>query len=544
MASRYSRLIVSLNSEWIRRVSLRCLVMTFGVLVSMPLNAQPASPVTKYTVLPGDTFARIARANDLSLSELQNANPGVLSELRPGDQLAIPAPRELTNVRDGAIWTTGVPSRHEVMPGETLYGISKQYGISLDDLKELNPSASRGLDVGTQLVISASSSSQDPEVSAAFAQRRLQILMEAGVLVDSTALNQPPWIETDTLHVLAMLPFLLEVDTVLGGDFDTKTNRLREIALDFMHGTLWAAESLKALGFHVVVRASDTEPDSLGNHSWTEDDLMWADVVLGPLRKAPLDSINRLLAQSDIPQWVLTPQNESTWHAHPKAYSLESDPLAGMKKMGAWVSAYHKTDPIIILETRGKDADLEQAFIQGFQSNRGSLEGLEFLPANSRFAEGLTARMDTSKLNVVVIPSGKPSQSMYAYVQTELQLADSFPIQLYAHPASLDFDFLELDFLTRSLWTMPVANEVDWNRPNVQAEVSLFRTLYSTDPNLYAIAAHDAVIESARWMRKEPVLPSQLKYATEWGWDETAGRLVNQKWELWRLGSTGWMAVD
>lgn len=542
MASNLLRRILTLKK--ITSTNLRAFAMGLALCFTLPLYSQPAAPMTKYTVLPGDTFARIARANDLTLSELQGANPGLNSNLQPGDQLVIPSPRMLTNVRDGAVWTAKGNARHEVLPGETLYAISKKYGCTVDELMALNPSVANGLEVGIQLLLPNPSGTEKSDAEIEASNRKLQILKEAGALADSTHRNQPPKIDSDTLHVLAMLPFLLEADTAIGGDYDAKTLRLREIALDFMHGALWAAESLKSSGYHVVVRTVDTEPDGFGVSSWSEADLMWADVVLGPLRKEPLDSVNRMLANSLIPQWVLTPQNESTWHTHPLAYSLESNPLAGMRKLGAWVAAKHESDPIILLETRGKDADLEQAFIQGYQANRGSLEGLEFVSANSRFAEGLTNHLDTSKSNVVVIPSGKASQSMYAYVQTELQLADSFPIHVYAHPSSLDFDFLELNFLSRAHWSMPVANEVDWNRPEVQVEVLLFRSLYKTDPNLYAMAAHDAVIESARWMQREARLPSPLKYATEWEWDGEAGRLVNQKWDIWQFGASGWGVLN
>lgn len=47
-------------------------------------------------------------------------------------------------------------SVHTVKPGETLYAISKMYGIDIDDIKAQNPEASKSLKVGTTLIIPTS----------------------------------------------------------------------------------------------------------------------------------------------------------------------------------------------------------------------------------------------------------------------------------------------------------------------------------------------------------------------------------------------------
>jgi LysM repeat protein len=46
------------------------------------------------------------------------------------------------------------PSTHEVLPKESLYGISKKYGVSVNDLKKLNNLANDHIQTGQQLIIS------------------------------------------------------------------------------------------------------------------------------------------------------------------------------------------------------------------------------------------------------------------------------------------------------------------------------------------------------------------------------------------------------
>jgi hypothetical protein len=310
-----------------------------------------------------------------------------------------------------------------------------------------------------------------------------------------------------------------------------------------MHGAQWAAQALSDSGYTVALRVVDTEPDTLGVHLWSMADLEWADVVLGPLRKAPLDSVNTLLQNSEVPQWVLTPQNPVVWEKHPLAFSMEPNPIPGVESLGALAAQKHAGDTVIMLETRGADAGLEQAFRRGFFSAASDSTVLQSVPANAQFAEGLIAELDTSKVNPIAIPAGKSAQSLYAYVQTELQLADSFPVHVYGHPDSRSFEFLERRYLDRSHYTVPVSEGTQWNDSTVAGQVEQFRSAHATDPSIYGFIAFDAMVESARWQKLPWPLPAQAHFKLDWQWDEVRARFVNEHWSLETFVNGGWEPV-
>lgn len=492
-----------------------------------------ASAQSSYTVLPGDTYARIARAHDLTLSELRDANPGRGEALAPGDVVRIPQPMQLVRVMDAV--AKGNAQRHTVEAGQTLYSISKMYGVAVEDLEAWNPTAASGLNIGDQLVVGAEAEEETENVPAVSA---------ASLGAPEVAAQKLPALRQDTLRTLLMLPFMLEADTVDGGGYSAKTNRLREISLEFLHGAQWASQALSDSGYTVSLRVVDTEPDSLGTYLWSESDLEWADVVLGPLRKAPLDSVNSLLRNSVVPQWVLTPQDPSVWEKHPLAFSLESVPMPGMEAMGALAAQQHDGDTVMMLETRGVDAVLEQAFRTGFLRAASDSTHLQSVPANSQFADGLIAELDTSKVNPIALPAGKSAQSLYAYVQTELQLADSFPVHVYANSESREFEFLERRYLDRAHYTVPVHAQTKWDDPRVAAQIGQFREAFATDPSLYALIAFDAVIESARWQGMPWPLPAQAHYQLDWQWEEGKKRFFNAHWSLETMKEGAWVPVD
>lgn len=502
-------------------------VLTFVVVAA---SLQSASAQAEYTVLPGDTFARIARAHDVTLTELREANPGRSEALSPGDIVRIPQPMQLTRVMDSV--ASGSAQMHTVEAGQTLYSISKLHGISVEDLEAWNPSAAAGLSIGDQLVVG-------PGEEAVLAEAT-----PASLGAPEEILGELPRLRQDTLRTLLMLPFLLEADTVEGGGYSAKTNRLREISLEFLHGAQWAAQLLSDSGYTVSLRVVDTEPDSLGVHLWTEGDLEWADVVLGPLRKAPLDSVNGLLRHSMVPQWVLTPQDPSVWEKHPLAFSMGAVHEPGMQALGALAAQQHDGDTVMMLETRGVDAALERAFREGFLAAATDSTHLQSVPANSQFADGLIAELDTSKVNPIALPAGKSAQSLYAYVQTELQLADSFPVHVYANSESREFEFLERRYLNRAHYTVPLHAQTKWNDEQVAGQIASFREAYATDPSMYALIAFDAVIESARWQGLPWPLPSQAHYQLDWQWDATRKRHINTYWSLETMHDGAWVPVD
>lgn len=107
-----------------------------------------------HSVQKGETLYSISKKYKVSVSELEQLNPAAKKGLAVNSILQISA---------NSITEVGV-EEHKVMPKETLFGLSKKYNISIDKLKELNPSIeSEGLKIGSVLRISNSKNYSVPE---------------------------------------------------------------------------------------------------------------------------------------------------------------------------------------------------------------------------------------------------------------------------------------------------------------------------------------------------------------------------------------------
>lgn len=110
-------------------------------------SRRPAAAVRTHRVEWGETWYGIARRYSVAPSALAAANPEVEPErLRTGTALRIPA-------ADAAAARAARSQTHRVGAGDTLWGIARRYGVSMQRLREANRLADDRVRLGQTLTI-------------------------------------------------------------------------------------------------------------------------------------------------------------------------------------------------------------------------------------------------------------------------------------------------------------------------------------------------------------------------------------------------------
>src|SRR5690625_1864719 len=103
----------------------------------------PASMVRfkEYRVRPKETLYSLAKRNNISIEDIKKHNPFLYDEqLGENDIIKIPIYESEIKDFNVAVQTSTFENLiHIVMPKETKYGISKHYGMSVEELEQLNP---------------------------------------------------------------------------------------------------------------------------------------------------------------------------------------------------------------------------------------------------------------------------------------------------------------------------------------------------------------------------------------------------------------------
>ena len=104
-------------------------------------------PEAQYTVVKGDTLAKIAKAHGVTLKALEDANPGVVpTKLKINQKLTLPAGGAAAPAAMGTSagadmpgTSTGGEETYKVKSGDTLAKIAKAHGVTLKALEAANP---------------------------------------------------------------------------------------------------------------------------------------------------------------------------------------------------------------------------------------------------------------------------------------------------------------------------------------------------------------------------------------------------------------------
>ena len=242
-------------------------------------------PTTKtYIVEPKEGKWRVAYKFGITIDQLEELNPDMGEVLQEGQELKVPNIEK--DAENKIDYTYGY---YKVLPKEGFYRLKLKLGLDETQLDSLNPGLKEsGLKAGMILKVPFDKTSNLLSENSSFAVN----------LVDSIA-------DFSTKHIAVMLPFRLnrvDFDSIDGTKRSIKTDPYLKASLDFYSGVLIALDSLKTLGISVKADVYDTK-NEIGevayiiNRNQFED----LDAVIGPLTPNNFERASSDLRRANIP---------------------------------------------------------------------------------------------------------------------------------------------------------------------------------------------------------------------------------------------------
>ena len=268
-----------------------------------------------HQIKKGETIYGIAKKYNLDLEDLLKANPGVTS-FESGKKLKIPGKNIEGTVQSSVSNTSKYPVRstvneqpvqiqnnivandapvkyHKVKAKETLYGISKAYGVSIDDLMLMNPQVSNGVKKDMTLIIPS------PVAERPVPKNTPKAVAEVAVPVVA---NEPPVKEKETQFKVALLvPFYLEeMDSLRLDQSDPKVFNF----VQFYESALMAVELLKKEGLNVKLNVYDVDGDERIDKTrkvLTKREMATMDLIIGPFYAKGFEVASKYAGEHKIP---------------------------------------------------------------------------------------------------------------------------------------------------------------------------------------------------------------------------------------------------
>lgn len=365
-----------------------------------------------HTIQAGETLYRITQKYQVSADIICRANPGLSAEnFRTGQVIVIPMTEQVTTpapvapvqeVKEDKKETTS-PCRemHKVKRKETIFSISRMYGISEKELIDANPELkTEKLKKGKFLCIPY--------------KKQLELVIKTPERTPSNeelfTKSQPATKELGSIDAALVLPFQLDA---AGGQ--------QTLMLEYYEGFLLAVDSLKKQGANINLHVFDTgERTASVDNILAKPELKQMDVIFGPGHAEHLKPLSDFAKENGIRLVVPFTSKDSEVFTNPYLYQVntpQSYLYAQVYKLFAEQFAEYN---IVFVEINdGKD---KTDYIKGLQQEldtRGirhqTIPMPEIVEETKGEGEekeeiitvpGLTNALDSTKHNIIIPTSG------------------------------------------------------------------------------------------------------------------------------------------
>ena len=394
--------------------------------------------------------------------------------------------------------------------------------------------------------------------SISFSKKVSAIVCMATFFVAFSLHGQSDTLQTQTdFHAVTILPFFMDLVEDEDAPPARRELRMREIAVENMHGIQWAAERLSNAGYHIELGFFDEVADTLGLNHWSIEDIYDADVVFGPLQLSPISMSRRIIERTGAEHILLTPVPAAFLRGSDAVRTVIPSKLHAVDILARDIAEKHSQDNVVFVMSGGNDLELEERFLDVFnealQPDTVYADSLLFdtVQASRNSIGSLSEKLDYYSRNVIVSLAGRSSRSMHSNLQMSVQINDSTEIFVYTHPELKDLGFIDVSFLERTRTTMPVSEEVNWSDSATIAAVKVFQSQFDTQPSKYSIRAHDAFLDAfTRKLERDlgpmdfSVLPAPIATVFDWVAVDQFSGYVNKYWTLKTFYQRQWCASD
>ena len=411
-------------------------MLALALMMSLVVTAQTVS-TKKHEVQAGETLYSIARQYGSDVASLLKLNPGLDAEhILAGQTINVPATgqsnattqspvqqqvlqqvRQQTQAQKGDYQIPPTPNRpryktlHEVQKRETIYSISRMYGVTEDQLIAANPSLKKGkLKKGA--VLNIPYTTEDIEQYQVARKKAEEEIKKSQVK------------KIETIKVAIILPFSASSEKVTA-EGQKMTNMYQ--------GFLLAVDSLKQHGYNVEVFAYDeVNPSTTVTAVLYRPELKDMNLIIGPMRQWNVKGVADFAHQHGIAHVVPLSNDLSLVNEHPTTFQLNSHGSIIYSMVYNRFTLIHKNHNIIFVSMGDKGDNL--AYISDFKADLEK-KGITYSSAIASDFSTVREALKTGTSNIIIPSSGSPAAfETLAKKMDGLNLTSEYNVQFFGFP--------------------------------------------------------------------------------------------------------------
>ena len=394
-----------------------------GQTIKIPKGKESQKGETFHTIQAGETLYKLTTMYNVSAKDICEANPGLSAEnFRIGQVILIPQKEE----KDVAVQTPPVEQSniqgpvvprckdmHKVKRKETIFSVSREYGISEQELIAANPELKKGMKKGQFLCIPypAATTVQPTQKEDPYA------IPPSNSELFRKSKETPK--EMSTIKAALILPFQEDKRMV-----------------EYYEGFLMAVDSLKRTGTSLDLYVYDSGKDvSTLNTILAKNEMKKMDVIFGPMHQNQIKPLSDFAEKNDIRLVIPFSQKGEEVFNNPAVYQINTPQSYLYSEVYEHFTRQFPNAHVIFIEPA--IADKEKAeFISGLKQELKS-KGVSMQTVNeSATKETLKAALRNDKENIFIPTSSTNVLLIKALPQLTLLVRDNPEqnIHLFGYP--------------------------------------------------------------------------------------------------------------
>lgn len=425
---------------------------------------------TFHTIQAGETLYQLTLKYNVTVQAICTANPGLsASNFRIGQVISIPAQTAIQPAKKNLSETAAQNSSgkktdwrdmHKVERKETIFSISRQYGISEEELIAANPELKKGkLKRGSFLFIPYPASKQpakEPEKTPARIPSNEELFAQ----------NKQSFKKIQNIKAAVLLPFT---------EGKNRDEQMRMV--EYYEGFLMAVDSLKRQGVSVNLYTYDTKGKSDVTQSiLAKEEMKNMDIIFGPAHAANVKTLAEFAEKNQTRVVVpFSPEVEQVFK-NPYIYQVNTPQSYLYSEVYEhFLRKFSKANIVFLDAGTGQNEKAE--FIKGMK-NELKTNQVAYKHISNSDTLKILAAIDSTRENIFIPTSGK-DLSLTRLIPQLTQIRRSYPnvdLHLFGYPEwqtyTQDYlaSFYELDtyfyssFYTNNLFPAAVRFTQEYRR--------------------------------------------------------------------------------
>lgn len=393
-----------------------------GQSLKIPRERQEWKGETFHTIQAGETLYKLTTLYNISAQTICNANPGLSAEnFRTGQVVRIPlrevsattVPQEPTQpVRMQGPVESRCREMHRVKRKETVFSVSRQYGISEQELLDANAELRQGMKKGQLLCIPYPKAIQNTT-----AQESTQAAAPSNKELFHSSKIAPR--RLTTVKAALLLPF-----------------REDKRMIEYYEGFLMAADSLKRTGVSLDLYIHDCGKDLAAlNAVLDKGEMKKMDIIFGPMHQEQIPVLSDFARKNDIRLVIpFSPRGEEVFN-NPVVYQINTPQSYLYSEVYEHFTRQFPNAHVIFIEPATPDKE-KADFVNGLKQELKS-KGISMQTVSeSATKEMLKEATRSGKSNVFLPTTGKNVLLIKALPQLTLLVRENpeLSIHLFGYP--------------------------------------------------------------------------------------------------------------